>query len=73
MLSAEDNGHLFRRIIIEAVRAVQAGGRSICYGAPHSPHARLRSFGDPVHKTEDRRTIGMTEAHALCPIGRAAE
>ena len=74
MLSAKDNGPLFRRITIETARRFQAGGPAIARGEPHVPHAELRSFQGVMRKTEDGRPRGVPpEARAMSPIARAAE
>ena len=48
----------FRRIMIEAARAMQHGGPAIGTTTPHVAHADIRSFEGVVPKLEDWRTLG---------------
>jgi len=48
----------FRRIMIEAARAMAHGGPAIGTTAPHVAHANIRSFEGVVPKSEDWRTLG---------------
>ena len=48
----------FRRIMIEAARAMQHGGPAIGTTTPHVAHADIRSFEGVVPKSEDWRTLG---------------
>ena len=64
----------FRRLMLDAVRAFQAGGPAIGRTEPHIPHVHLHSFEGVVPKTEDWRTLGVSaEELALSPIETAAE
>jgi len=74
-LGASDTAILqFRRIMVDAVRAFQAGGPAIGRGAPYIPHAKLHSFAGVVRKTEDWRTLGVSpEELAASSSSQAAE
>jgi len=48
----------FRRIMIEAARAMAHGGPAIGTTTPHVAHANIRSFEGVVPKSEDWRTLG---------------
>jgi phthalate 4,5-dioxygenase oxygenase subunit len=48
----------FRRIMVEAARAVQAGGAAIGTGPGAVPHVSLASFAGIVPKTTDWKTLG---------------
>ena len=50
----------FRRIMVEAARAVRAGGATIGTGPTAVPHVALRSFAGIVPKTTDWKTLGAT-------------
>jgi phthalate 4,5-dioxygenase oxygenase subunit len=47
----------FRRIMIEAARAMAHGGTAIGRAQPHIPHAQIRSFEGVVPKSVDWRTL----------------
>jgi phthalate 4,5-dioxygenase oxygenase subunit len=51
----------FRRLMIDAVRRLAAGGEPIGLVAPHIPQAKLRSYQGIVPKTENWRTLGASE------------
>lgn len=51
----------FRRVMIDAVRAFGADGRTIGLVAPHLPQAALRSYQGIVEKTVSWRTLGASE------------
>ena len=48
----------FRRIMVEAARAVQAGEPAIGTGPRRIPHVTLRSFEGIVPKSTDWKTLG---------------
>ena len=50
----------FRRIMIEAARAMTHGGPAIGTTTPHVAHADIRSFEGVIPKSEDWRTLGTT-------------
>jgi phthalate 4,5-dioxygenase oxygenase subunit len=52
----------FRRIMVEAARAMRAGGPAIGLAEPRVPHARLSSFEGIVPKGTNWRTLGVAEA-----------
>ena len=51
----------FRRLMLDAVRAFEAGGGPIGLLAPHVPQAKLRSYQGIVEKTENWRTLGASD------------
>ena len=51
----------FRRLMIDAVRAFEAGEAPIGRGEPHIPQAKLRSYQGIVPKTENWRTLGASD------------
>ena len=51
----------FRRLMIDAVRRLAAGGEPIGLVAPHIPQAKLRSYQGVVPKTENWRTLGASD------------
>jgi phthalate 4,5-dioxygenase len=51
----------FRRLMIDAVRAFQAGEAPIGLGERHIPQAKLRSYQGIVAKTENWRTLGASD------------
>jgi phthalate 4,5-dioxygenase oxygenase subunit len=59
----------FRRIMVEAARAMRNGGPAIGRTQPHVPHVEIRSFEGVVPKTEDWRTLGAGKA---APADRVA-
>jgi phthalate 4,5-dioxygenase oxygenase subunit len=63
----------FRRRMVEAAKAVAAGGPSIGTTPPHIPHAKLRSFEGVVAKGVDWRTLGAAEEEFAGPRTTAAE
>jgi phthalate 4,5-dioxygenase oxygenase subunit len=63
----------FRRIMVEAARALSRGDPAIGLGATRIPHAKLRSFEGIVPKSTDWQTLGVAEEElALSAGGRAA-
>ena len=52
----------FRRIMVEAARAMAHGGPAIGTTKPHVAHADIRSFEGVVPKTADWRTLGAGKA-----------
>ena len=64
----------FRRIMVEAARAVAAGAPAIGTPEPRVAHAKLRSYEGIVPKSTDWRTLGVApeEPQARTPA-RAAE
>jgi phthalate 4,5-dioxygenase len=64
----------FRRIMVEAARAMQRGDPAIGTGGALVPQAKLRSFEGIVPKGTDWRTLGVSaEENALQGAERAAE
>ena len=66
----------FRRLMVEAARAMLAGGAAIGTLEPRIPQNRLMSFEGVVPKTADWRVLGVTEeelAHSGAPVTTAAE
>jgi phthalate 4,5-dioxygenase len=51
----------FRRLMIDAARAFQAGGVPIGLGEPHIPQAKLRSYQGIVPKSDNWRTLGASD------------
>ncbi len=51
----------FRRLMIDAVRAFQEGGRVIGHIQPCLPQAKLRSYQGVVEKTVPWRTLGASD------------
>src|SRR5919107_50589 len=51
----------FRRLMIDAVRAFQAGEAPIGRSEPHIPQAKLRSYQGIVPKTENWRILGASD------------
>jgi phthalate 4,5-dioxygenase len=51
----------FRRLMIDAARAFQAGSPPIGLGEPHIPQVKLCSYQGIVAKTEDWRTLGASD------------
>ena len=49
----------FRRIMVEAARAVEAGLPAIGSGPHRIPHVKLRSFEGIVPKSTDWKTLGL--------------
>ena len=52
----------FRRLMVEAARAVQEGKPAIGTTTPRTPYASISSFEGVVPKSTDWRSIGVTEA-----------
>jgi phthalate 4,5-dioxygenase len=50
----------FRRIMVDAARAMGDGAPAIGTGAQHVPHVKLRSFEGIVSKSTDWTTLGAT-------------
>jgi phthalate 4,5-dioxygenase oxygenase subunit len=50
----------FRRLMVDAARAVAAGGAMLGRTEPHIPHAAIRSFEAMLPKSTDWRTFGMS-------------
>jgi phthalate 4,5-dioxygenase oxygenase subunit len=48
----------FRRLMVEAARAVREGGRAIGTTEPHIPHATISSYEGVVPKTTNWRSLG---------------
>jgi phthalate 4,5-dioxygenase oxygenase subunit len=48
----------FRRLMVEAARAVQNGGPAIGTIEPHLPHASISSYEGVVPKTTNWRSLG---------------
>ena len=48
----------FRRLMVEAARAMRDGGPAIGTTEPHMPQARYQSFEGVVPKTVNWRTLG---------------
>jgi len=48
----------FRRLMVEAARAMRDNGKAIGTGEPHIPHATISSFEGVVPKTTNWRTLG---------------
>jgi phthalate 4,5-dioxygenase len=51
----------FRRLMIDAASAFQAGSPPIGLAEPHIPQAKLRSYQGIVPKTGDWRTLGASD------------
>ena len=51
----------FRRVMIDAARAMMETGSVIGQVQPHIPQAKLRSYQGVVKKTENWRTLGASE------------
>jgi len=54
----------FRRLMVDAARAMAAGGEVLGRTAPHIPHADIRSFEAMLPKSTDWRTYGNGPAPA---------
>jgi phthalate 4,5-dioxygenase oxygenase subunit len=50
----------FRRLMIEAAKAIQSKGPALGRTQPHIPHATISSFEGVVPKTMDWRTLGIS-------------
>ena len=57
----------FRRIMVEAVRAVRDGGVAIGTGPGAVPHVALSSFAGIVPKTTDWKTLGRGNPQPVTP------
>ena len=51
----------FRRLMVEAARALHDGGEALGATEPHIPHVKIASFEGVVPKTADWRTLGVAE------------
>jgi phthalate 4,5-dioxygenase oxygenase subunit len=51
----------FRRLMVEAARAMRDGGPALGTTAPHVPHATISAFEGVVAKNANWRTLGMAE------------
>lgn len=54
----------FRRLMVDAARAMQQGGPVIGRTEPHIPHATIRSYEQLLPKTVDWRSVGGTPSYA---------
>jgi len=61
----------FRRLMVDAARAMAAGGEVLGRSEPHIPHADIRSFEAMLPKSTDWRTFGNGPA-AIAERGRVA-
>jgi phthalate 4,5-dioxygenase len=59
----------FRRVMIDAARKHAAGAQPLGLAEPHVPQAALRSYQGIVPKTEDWRTLGVSETERLALSG----
>ena len=57
----------FRRIMVEAVRAVRDGGVAIGTGPGAVPHVALSSFAGIVPKTTNWKTLGRGNPQPVTP------
>ncbi len=48
----------FRRLMVEAARSIESGGRALGTTEPHVPHASISSYEGVVPKTANWRTLG---------------
>ena len=62
----------FRRLMVEAARAMAAGGPAIGTEAPRVPHATISSFEGVVPKTTNWRTLGGGSEAPLQRVRQAA-
>ena len=53
-----------RRVLLAAVRRFVATGQVIGFGESRVPHARLKSYQGVVPKTEDWRSLGLSDAES---------
>ncbi len=60
----------FRRLMVEAVRAMRDGGPAIGTAEPHMPHADISSFEGVVPKTINWRSLGGGSESAVEDEGR---
>jgi phthalate 4,5-dioxygenase oxygenase subunit len=51
----------FRRLMVEAAKAMRDGGPALGRTEPHIPHVKIASFEGVVPKTADWRTLGVAE------------
>jgi phthalate 4,5-dioxygenase oxygenase subunit len=62
----------FRRLMVEAARAMADGGTALGTTSPHVPHATISSFEGVVPKTTNWRTLGGGSEAPLQRVRQAA-
>jgi phthalate 4,5-dioxygenase len=62
----------FRRLMVEAARAMRDGGPAIGTTTPRIPQAKLRAFEGIVAKTTNWRTLGIAEEELAASHERVA-
>jgi len=59
----------FRRLMLDAVKALETSGQAIGHIEPRLPQAKLRSYQGVVEKTVEWRTLGASEEEAAMLAG----
>ena len=60
----------FRRLMVDAARAMQQGGSVLGCTEPHMPHVNIRSFERILPKNANWRAVGTAEDAASAAVER---